>query len=108
RTQSQRSQRSASTGRRCPQYGQGILSPFVGSGGAAGASVYSNFILTENHKLYRIRQANRIKNNRRRSPRADGSGRGHVESVRNSLGKDPGKEKRRRITLPLASKKLSV
>src|SRR5215472_11979029 len=60
RTQSQRSQRSASFGRRCPQYGHGILSPVVDSGGAAGASVYSSFMLTENHKPYRIRQANRI------------------------------------------------
>src|SRR5262245_23282819 len=61
RTQSQRSQRSASFGRRCPQYGQGILSPVVGSGWAAGASVYSTFILNEIHKSHRIRQANRIK-----------------------------------------------
>src|SRR5204863_7205357 len=44
RTQSQRSQRSASFGRRCPQYGHGILSPVVGSGRAVGASVYSTFI----------------------------------------------------------------
>src|SRR5438093_7847587 len=44
RTQSQRSQRSASFGRRCPQYGHGILSPAVGSGREGGASVYSTFI----------------------------------------------------------------
>src|SRR6516225_294983 len=61
RTQSQRSQRSASFGRRRPQYGHGILSPVVDSGGAAGASVYSTFILNEIHKSHRIRQANRIK-----------------------------------------------
>src|ERR1043166_2644845 len=62
RTQSHRSQRSASFGRRCPQYGHGILSPVVvAAGGAAGASVYSTFInLSETHKLHRIRQANRI------------------------------------------------
>ena len=59
RTQSQRSQRSASFGRRCPQYGHGILSPVVGSGRAAGASVYSTFIFTESHKPHRIRQAKR-------------------------------------------------
>src|SRR5438045_5669037 len=59
RTQSQRSQRSASFGRRCPQYGHGILSPVVGSGRAAGASVYSTFILIESHKPHRIRQAKR-------------------------------------------------
>src|SRR6266480_1513518 len=59
RTQSQRSQRSASFGRRCAQYGHGILSPVVGSGWAAGASVYSTFILTETHKPHRIRQAKR-------------------------------------------------
>src|SRR6266536_2285617 len=47
RTQSQRSQRSASFGRRCPQYGHGILSPVVGSGRTAGASVYSTFILSK-------------------------------------------------------------
>src|SRR3954447_5308059 len=68
RTQSQRSQRSASFGKRCPQYGHGILSPVVGSGLAAGASVYSTFILTESHKPHGIRQANRIQNNGRRSP----------------------------------------
>jgi len=73
RTQSQRSQRPASLGRRCPQYGHGILSPVGGSGWATGASVYSTFTLTESHKSHRIRQANRIQNNRRRSPRADGS-----------------------------------
>src|SRR5215469_9190864 len=60
RTQSQRSQRSASFGRRCPQYGHGILSPVVGSGWAAGASVYSTFILNEIHKPHRIRQEKRI------------------------------------------------
>src|SRR5215831_18158216 len=60
RTQSHRSQRSASLGRRCPQYGHGILWPVVGSGAAVGASVYSTFILVETHKLDRIRQANRI------------------------------------------------
>src|SRR5712671_2052584 len=47
RTQSQRSQRSASFGKRCPQYGHGILSPVVGSGAAVGASVYSTFILSK-------------------------------------------------------------
>src|SRR5882724_9089199 len=47
RTQSQRSQRSAFFGRRCPQYGHGILSPVVGSGRTAGASVYSTFILSK-------------------------------------------------------------
>src|SRR4051795_6341084 len=47
RTQSQRSQRSASFGRRCPQYGHGILSPVVDSDWTAGASVYSTFILTK-------------------------------------------------------------
>src|SRR5712691_13119646 len=47
RTQSQRSQRWASFGRRCPQYGHGILSPVVGSGAAVGASVYSTFILSK-------------------------------------------------------------
>src|SRR5215216_270137 len=62
RTQSQRSQRSASFGRRCPQYGHCILSPVVDSGWTAGASVYSTFILTESHKPHRIRQANRIQN----------------------------------------------
>src|SRR5262245_13837537 len=61
RTQSQRSHRSASFGRRCPQYGHGILSPVVASGRAAGASVYSTFILNESHKWDRIRQANRIR-----------------------------------------------
>ena len=59
RTQSQRSQRSASFGRRCPQYGHGILSPVLGSGRAVGASVYSTFIFIENHKPHRIRQAKR-------------------------------------------------
>src|SRR5215216_1840612 len=59
RTQSQRSQRSASFGRRCPQYGHGILSPVVGSGWAAGASVYSTSIFIESHKPHRIRQAKR-------------------------------------------------
>src|SRR6266550_8799928 len=59
RTQSQRSQRSAFFGRRCPQYGHGILSPVVGSGRAAGASVYSTFIFIESHKPHRIRQAKR-------------------------------------------------
>src|SRR6476469_5263379 len=59
RTQSQRSQRPASLGRRCPQYGHGILSPVAGSGWATGASVYSTFILTESHKAHRIRQAKR-------------------------------------------------
>src|SRR5215510_12315986 len=62
RTQSQRSQRSASFGRRCPQYGHGILSPALGSCAAVGASVYSTFILIETHKPHRIRQANRIQN----------------------------------------------
>src|SRR6478735_4675983 len=86
RTQSQRSQRSAFFGRRCPQYGHGILSPVFVSGGAAGASVYSTFILTKSHKPHRIRQANRIQNNRRRLPCADGSEEGrlrkHSEFVR--------------------------
>ena len=59
RTQSHRSQRSASFGRRCPQYGHGILSAALDSGGAAGASVYSTFILTEAHKWDGIRQAKR-------------------------------------------------
>src|SRR5215470_9474727 len=59
RTQSHRSQRSASFGRRCPQYGHGILSPVVAFGGAAGASVYSTFIFNESHKSGGIRQANR-------------------------------------------------
>src|SRR5882724_13062388 len=59
RTQSQRSQRSAFFGRRCPQYGHGILSPVVGSGRTAGASVYSTFIFTETHKPQGIRQAKR-------------------------------------------------
>src|SRR4029077_15278526 len=59
RTQSQRSQRSASFGRRCPQYGHGILSPVVGSVWTDGASVYSTFIFTESHKPHRIRQAKR-------------------------------------------------
>src|ERR1700675_3633957 len=59
RSQSQRSQRSASFGRRCPQYGHGILSPVVGSAAAVGASVYSTFIFTESHKPHRIRQAKR-------------------------------------------------
>src|SRR5216117_1294516 len=57
RTQSQRSQRSASFGRRCPQYGHGILSPVLGSSAAVGASVYSTFILFETHKTRGIRQA---------------------------------------------------
>src|SRR5215471_11982499 len=60
RTQSHWSQRSASFGRRCPQYGHGILSPVVGFGGATGASVYSTFILNESPKPRGIRQANRI------------------------------------------------
>src|SRR4051812_340431 len=68
RIQSQRSQRSASFGRRCPQYGHGILSPVVDSGWTAGASVYSTFILTESHKPDSVRQANRIQNNRPASP----------------------------------------
>src|SRR5215831_16409300 len=59
RTQSQRSQRPASFGRRCPQYGHGILSPVVGLGWAGGASVYSTFILSESHKPHGIRQARR-------------------------------------------------
>src|SRR5881398_3197540 len=59
RTQSQRSQRPASFGRRCPQYGHGILSPVVASGAAVGASVYSTFILIEGHKPRGIRQAQR-------------------------------------------------
>src|SRR5262245_45393808 len=64
RIQSQWSHRSASFGRRCPQYGHGILSPVLDSGGAAGASVYSTFIPTESPKLHRIRQANRIQTTR--------------------------------------------
>src|SRR6266404_1800246 len=59
RTQSQRSQRSASFCRRCPQYGHGILSPVVASGAAVGASVYSTFILLEGHKSCGIRQTQR-------------------------------------------------
>src|SRR6516162_5968819 len=59
RTQSQQSQRPASFGRRCPQYGHGILSPVVGLGWAGGASVYSTFILSESHKPHGIRQAKR-------------------------------------------------
>src|SRR4029077_14924118 len=59
RTQSHGSQPSASFGRRCPQYGHGILSPVVASGRAAGASVYSTFIFTESHKPQGIRQAKR-------------------------------------------------
>jgi hypothetical protein len=42
--QSHRSQRWASFGKRCPQYGQGILSPATGSGRVVGASVYSTLI----------------------------------------------------------------
>src|SRR4029453_16729058 len=59
RTQSQRSQRSASFGRRCPQYGHGMLSLVVGSGRGAGASLFSPFIFIESHKPHRIRQAKR-------------------------------------------------
>src|SRR5439155_12183383 len=44
RFQSHRSQLCASFGRRCPQYGHGIVSPALGSGRVAGASVYSTFI----------------------------------------------------------------
>src|SRR6266496_312120 len=44
RVQSHRSQLCASFGRRCPQYGQGILSSALGSGRLGGASVYSTFI----------------------------------------------------------------
>src|SRR5262252_6539490 len=62
RIQSHRSHLSASLGRRWPQYGHGILSPGVDFGAAAGASVYSTFILIETHKPHRIRQANRIQN----------------------------------------------
>src|SRR5947207_13011105 len=46
RVQSHRSQRCASFGSRCPQYGHGILSPVLDSGLAAGASAYSTFIST--------------------------------------------------------------
>src|SRR5437867_10707891 len=60
RVQSHRSQRSASFGSRCPQNGQGILSPAVGSGRAAGASVYSMLMSSiEGHKARGIRQAQR-------------------------------------------------
>ena len=44
RVQSHRSQRLASFGRGCPQYGQGISSPTLCSGRVAGASVYSTLI----------------------------------------------------------------
>src|SRR6267154_6095462 len=60
RTQSQRSQRSASLGRRCPQYGHGILSPVVGSGAAVGASVYSTFILSKLTSRTEFVKQNRI------------------------------------------------
>src|ERR1043166_2624781 len=59
RTQSQRSQRCAFFGRRCPQYGHGILSPVPSSEAAVGASVYSTFILIETHNLHGVRQAKR-------------------------------------------------
>src|SRR6266852_5168458 len=62
RTQSQRSQRSASFGRRCPQYGHGILSPVVGSGAAVGASVYSTFILLKVTSQTEFVKQNRIQN----------------------------------------------
>src|SRR5215475_5878819 len=62
RTQSQRSQRPASFGRRCPQYGHGILSPVVGLGWAGGASVYSTFI------LYRKSQAARNSSSKETAP----------------------------------------
>ena len=59
RVQSQRSQLSASFGKRCPQYGHGILSPPLASGRVAGASVYSTLIsIIEGHKARGIRQAN--------------------------------------------------
>src|SRR6266536_6543734 len=60
RPQSQRSQRSASFGRRCPQYGHGILSPVVGSGAAVGASVYSTFILSKVTSRIEFVKQNRI------------------------------------------------
>ena len=62
RTQSQRSQRPASFGRRCPQYGHGILSPVVVLGWAGGASVYSTFI------LYRKSQAARNSSSKETAP----------------------------------------
>src|SRR5438132_5253239 len=65
RVQSHWSQRSAFFGRRCPQYGQGILSPALGSGRVAGASVYSTFIAivsSEGHKTRGVRQAKRRQN----------------------------------------------
>ena len=59
RVQSHRSQRSASFGRRCPQYGQGIVSPALGPGRVVGASVYSTLIsIIEGHKRRGIRQVN--------------------------------------------------
>src|SRR6266550_7582096 len=67
RVQSHRSQRCASFGSRCPQYGHGILSPVLDSGLAAGASVYSTFISTiDGHNTRGIRQAKRT------LPRAEG------------------------------------
>ena len=48
----------ASFGRRCPQYGQGILSPALGSGRVAGASVYSTLISIIEGRTRGIRQAN--------------------------------------------------
>jgi hypothetical protein len=62
RVQSHLSQRCASFGSRCPQYGQAILSSILGSGRAAGASVYSTFIEIvsfQNPKGHGIRQAKR-------------------------------------------------
>src|SRR6266567_8588630 len=62
RFQSHRSQRCASFGRRCPQYGHGILSPVLDSGLAAGASVYSTFISTsDGHNTRGIRQATEVR-----------------------------------------------
>src|ERR1043166_769650 len=59
RFQSHRSQLCASFGRRCPQYGHGIVSAALASGRVAGASVYSTLIsIVENHKLRGIRQEN--------------------------------------------------
>src|SRR2546423_7699456 len=62
RVQAHRSQRCASFGSRCSQYGHGILSPVLDSGLADGASVYSTFISTiDGHNTRGIRQATEIK-----------------------------------------------
>src|SRR5467141_2990249 len=60
RFQSHRSQRCASFGRRCPQYGHAILPSAPGSERVAGASVYSTFILIIENNAGAIRQAKRI------------------------------------------------